>query len=437
MRKMQRDRIVTPAHRSARNRFFFLPVFLLGTSLAVTGCSKEASAVDQSRMPPKGWTTICLGRYLIDLPPGMELGAAAPEYYYRGGHLYNFRGFDGSGSGDASSYSGHWFAETHPIPLEWQQDPKNNPSFAWIRGNAKIRYTDIKAEEKQRGNQKDFKLTGPINTDFPLSYAYNAAGVIEAGFYSPIDQRGRMFSANTEDQGGTFEQAEAVVNKLFTRYRVRAATDIPADPGVCTPYGFFADPQGETESRYRIAVPLRSTTYPNLLFVLHIRPAAPGGPATVDDLPNPNRISLKDVDALMLAALSGVKRSFGPDKTQLAGQPARVLGREYHSNPRGGGAAYDVVAEAVGQAGALDKPAITLSMAAALPFVEQPPKEDPFEPGLMEPWIDQRPLLKGTTPPFEEGMKVFHQVLASMRPRPGAIAATAGAAASEPSTPSK
>jgi hypothetical protein len=170
---------------------------------------------------------------------------------------------------------------------------------------------------------------------------------------------------------------------------------------------------------------MRSTEYPNLLFVLTIHPRGPRDPKSTDEVPNPNEIRVKDINAAVLSALSGVKRSFGPEKVQFAGQTGRLIGREYNEHAEGGGAAYELEAMVVGEPGSHEKPAITLSMAAALPFVEpKQPNRDPFNNTII-PWEDPRPLLKGTSPPpFEVGMKVFHQVLDSLRPRPGATANT-------------
>ena len=83
-------------------------------------------------------------------------------------------------------------------------------------------------------------------------------------------------------------------------------------------------------------------------------------------------------------------------------------------------AAYEIQADTVGVQGQADKPAITIKLAAALP------DPDPYPPPVREKVFGEekityykpaRPALKGVkTPPFDEAMAYFKQVLASVRP---------------------
>lgn len=434
-----------------------LPLLMLSLSvgLITTGCTKEIPNVAKTHPVPPGWTTVCLGRHLVDLPPDVQLGGAPPKFSYQTGHIYDFQGFEGSSGRRGVKYGDILVGETHPIPLEWRDDPQNNPSFAWIEGHAKIKRDRIRKSQLADKDKRSARLIAPIETNVPNSYAFNVGGEVEAGFYLPRDQRARLFSIDTfpdafrsrlhqaqwahlpdsgfapgevtrlmaeEEKLGSHKRAKATVDNIFARYRPRVATDIPMEPGVCTPYGFFTEASGMTEPNYRVTVPLRSTAYPSLLFVLQIETPEPNAPKSIDDVPNPNEILLKDINLAVLAAVSGVKRSFGPDKVQFADQTGRVIGREYHPTETGGGAAYEVEAQVVGEPGSHDKPTITFSMAAALPFVE-PKEPERDSDNKIIPWKDPRPLLKGTSPPpLDVGMQVFYQVLGSLRPRAGAAA---------------
>jgi hypothetical protein len=111
----------------------------------------------------------------------------------------------------------------------------------------------------------------------------------------------------------------------------------------------------------------------------------------------------------------------GPEKITIAGQPGRLIAREYHHNgtldTSGSGAAYEFQAEVVGVPGQIDKPAITIKLAAALPdpFPYPPPVKGGF--GKIHHYKPSRPALKGVkTPPFDEAMAYFKQVVASVRP---------------------
>ena len=115
-----------------------------------------------------------------------------------------------------------------------------------------------------------------------------------------------------------------------------------------------------------------------------------------------------------LAALGQIKRTYGPKRIEMAGQTGgRLYGREYHNKgyleENGPATAYEFEAEVMGVPGQTDRPHIKLQMGAALADAPDLPKgQEPI-----------RPALKGQVPPsFEEGLKIFEEVVKSVRLRP-------------------
>jgi hypothetical protein len=128
----------------------------------------------------------------------------------------------------------------------------------------------------------------------------------------------------------------------------------------------------------------------------------------------------------------GVKGNYGPLAVNILGTPGRSVGFEYGPNCsrtscRPVDQAYEFEAETFGELGRPDQPNLTLYMiAAASDDYKLKRTPQPDEPSYNTP---SRPALSGhVPPPFEEGTKIFEQVLGSIRLRPGAIATPGGAA---------
>ena len=159
----------------------------------------------------------------------------------------------------------------------------------------------------------------------------------------------------------------------------------------------------------------------NLVFILIVDSANPNRPRNAMEQENPNVVTTKDLQNLKgmaaagaLAALGQIKRTYGPKRIEMAGQTGgRLYGREYHNKgyleENGPATAYEFEAEVMGVPGQTDRPHIKLQMGAALADAPDLPKgQEPI-----------RPALKGQVPPsFEEGLKIFEEVVKSVRLRP-------------------
>lgn len=363
------------------------------------------------------WSSICLGALALDLPNPVAMADASTNHY-------SGYGFDPGIMGAATARQ-RWVSvalqETSEASLQDLQDIRDLVAFN--NTNATRRAREIEPHRVDRSGEASLGVKG--------AYGFNLGGAFDIGYFDPFDKRIRLFEGSTEkgDQA-TVKDIQVKYKELRTLYRARLPETVPTEPGICTPFGFFKDPPSGPVMDYSIDVPVRSLKYPSLIFFVTIRPADENAPKDVKDLPDPNHVTMDDIKSLKgmgavgaLAAFGGIKRTVGPEPVILAGQPGRLLAREYHHKDSlttsSSGAAYEMQADVVGVQGRRDMPAITIKMAAALPDPDPlpPPTQGSF--GEVHHYKPKRPALKGVkTPPFEEGMAYFKQVLASVRPLP-------------------
>lgn len=382
---------------------------LLVTSLSA--CGQDVKA------PPTyvklgGWSSICLAQAAIDLPNEVMLAAGGPRP--TGNYGFDSIGIQGAGT-NWQSINRTEILETIPAAPQDFQIIRDSASFTNIDGRI-IRYKEAK-----------------LDTD--LAYATVRHG-FNIGYFDPTDRRIRLFAGGSGNgKKTTVEDAKAKYQELRRIYTARKPTDLPTEPGICTPYGFFRETTASPVTSYDVDVAVRSLKYPNLIIFVHIRPPEPTAPKSLNDLRDPNNITVDDIKSIKgmgaiaaIAALGNIKKIHGPEKFSIAGQPARLSAREYHhegtldTTGAGSGAAYEIQAETVGVQGRPDMPAITIKLAAALPdpFPYPPPvRRMSFGEEKIEYYKPSRPALKGVkTPPFDEAMAYFKQVLASVRPLP-------------------
>lgn len=385
---------------------------LLITSLSACG---QASKSTSSYVKATGWTSICLARIGLNLPDSVlvaDPGAAHP----------NGGGFEGiAGTFTASPLINKIsIEETGPTTLQTFEEFRDLASFNNRNGRI-IKYA-----------------AAPTGSKF--AYAFHSRhGGFRVGYFDPSDTRIRTFvgglPVNKPEGEYTVEDLSAYYQELRHLYTARKPTDLPTQPGICTPYGFFKEPTSGPVSNYNIDIAVRSLKYPSLIIFVHIRPPEPNAPKTLEELRDPNNITADDLKSIKgmgaiaaIAALGNIKKMHEPQKITIAGQPGRLSAREYHHkgtlDTAGSlsGAAYEIQADAVGVQGKPDMPAITIKLAAALPdpFPYPPPvRRMSFGEEKIDYYKPARPVLKGVkTPPFDEAMAYFKQVLASVRPLP-------------------
>ena len=379
----------------------------------LSACGQDART-EPIYVKSDGWDSICLARMVMDMPPQVEVAAA--NAVHSSGY-----GFDPELMGAATSGQ-FWnhidIQETKPALMEDFQDIRDSASFRNSVG------VITKYKEAALGSK------------YAYGFHLKPSG-FDIGYIDPEDKRIRLFKGglpgDKPDGAYTAHDVSAYYQEIRRIYTARKPTDIPAYPGICSPYGFFKDPASGPVANYDIDVAVRSLKYPNLIIFVHIRPPEPTAPKSLDELRDPNNITVDDLKSIKgigaigaILALGNVKRLHDPQKLTIAGQPARLSAREYHHKGTldtagsASGAAYEMQADTVGVQGQADMPAITIKLAAALPdpFPYPPPvHEMVWGEEKITYYKPSRPALKGVkTPPFDEAMVYFKQVLASVRP---------------------
>jgi hypothetical protein len=415
-------------------------VFLL--SCSKNGQSQERYATDYAR--PADWKTVCIGRFLIDLPQSAQLGATDTKYKA----IYGFKGINTGNAGGRLHYGDVQIRET--IPATKADLERIHMAARAEAGSPEVykkllraRQEDVKyildrmasssAEEaggykNELQDRKDAvaevifnsKTSGEAKIGDPNGFAVRFGSAYGLGFFDPRDQRIRTFRTESfASKKDTVDVVAEEYRRIHESYHTRSPTDIPTTPGFCTYYGFIDEPV-QAEANVQMRVPIQIKQYPNLILSLDIEPTEPDAPKSIQKFPN------MDAGRNVLDKI-GVKRTHGPKAEQILGTPGRSYAQEYGDNCsstscRPADQAYDMEARTFGEAGRVDRPRLILHMTAAAS--DDYKLKRPAEPKGYN--VPDRPSLSGhVPPPFEVGQEIFTQVLRSIRVRPGAIAGQA------------
>lgn len=391
---------------------------------------------------PAGWQTICLDRFLIDLPASVELGATKEKF--KG--AYSLDGIQDIG-GDGLTWNKvaigetvpsspigfkkvhddanarrtsaerylEWFQEQEKLIQEQTQDTQQGTAEEISAAKARL----AKSKKSLEASRYSYKVSGKAVLGESQAFAFRRGFEYSVGYMDSDDKRIRTFEGAITQRQMESPEAAAFEYRHFTRiYHRRAPTDIPTTPGFCTAFGLIdevAGPEPETS----LEIPFRSLKYPNLIFSLVVVPADTSSKKNIQQLPNMNA---EHADLHLI----GVVDHFGPVALSILGSPGRSVGFAYGPNCsktscRPADQAYEIEAETFGDPGRSSQPHLKLHMIAATSDdykLKRPPS--PGEPSYNTP---SRPGLSGQVPPsYEEGKKIFEQVLRSIRLRPGAIA---------------
>jgi len=417
-------------------------VAVFAFSVPMTACSQSSVSGNQPRQP------VCLDRLLMDLPATVEVGAS--NVVYQGG--YNFPGVTSIGA-KGVRWNGITLDETHVTDVHgyetihlqaisklWDESSynatlraKNKELRIWVEqlnnGTKEEQESTNEFVEKTKKaiaeTHRLYKVSGSFNVTADNTFIVRDDDAFKIGYLDPTDYRVRYFEGQLSAAEIAIDSPEAAAQefeRLRRIYHRRDITDIPTGPGYCTAHGFIDEPADyKPQVGDSLNLPFRSLKYPNLVFILIIERPYANAPRNAMEQENPNVVTTKDIQNLKgmaaigaLAALGQIKRTYGPKRIEMAGQTGgRLYGREYHNKgyleENGPATAYEFEAEVMGEPGRTDRPHIKLQMGAAL-------ADAPDLPAGQEPI---RPALKGHVPPsFEEGLKIFEEVVKSVRLRP-------------------
>jgi hypothetical protein len=419
-------------------------VTLIGIA-STAGCGESSAGLSVKPVAQDGWSTFCMGRLLVSLPPSAELAAGEVKF----NDAYGFAGIENVQTWGRSRWGNAEFSESVPTDSARLQKVFSEAK-AGLRSGDSNKHAILEARkdvDRWRGKvaksepgksaelfkeilaSKEQLLKELTTESTAVGVATSVSNVefavrpydseFAVGFWDPKDQRIRTVKG--ELQSLEPKGPDAAANELRrwrTIYTARIPSEIPAKPGFCSSFGFF-DESKEIDAKAKAKIPFRLKEHPNLLFFLSTEPASEDGPANILDLPD-MAIGRAQLD------LIGVKARHGADKVKILGSPGRVYAQEYGPNCaskddcRPADQAYEIHAETFGEAGRLDRPHLILYMVAATSD-EYKAKRKPV-PGNPRYNTPERPALKGhVPPPYKVGREIFDQVLRSIRIRPGAI----------------
>lgn len=366
--------------------------------------------------PPKDWRNECVGRLQVKVPPPLYFGEALPEFVPHGNGTYHVAGKKGFGSGTVSVAS---------VKLLEASAIKKFDDFGYVDRRAEAHFEDfIGGSMSQSESDRRAAITAHQSWRESRSFIWRAGKKFDFGIYVPADKRPRMLHGEMSGDGSP-AQAKAVIDALWPRYRVRTPGQMPTDPGICTPYGFFADPKGVTERDYALDLPLRDGRHSNLLLQLTIktRDAQATGEAAqrIDDVPTPweredarskeerdkcrpqQGTASRDIFGCLFAGTKAIKRHRDVEYLTLAdGQRARLLVVEYVPSLHGV-AQYEVILQTLGVTDSATQPTIEVNAMGI-------PKETTIEG------------MHGKKPPdIDEAVKLVRTIAGSLQLRPGAI----------------
>jgi hypothetical protein len=393
--------------------------------VALNACNAKSDSVDAAAfVPPKHWRSECAGRLHLQIPSPPYFGEALPEFVPHGNGTYHLAGKKGFGTSTASVAS---LKLLEASPIEKIDD------FSFVDGKAEAHF-EINVI-RQGGSADERAQRAAITTHHPWrepsSFIWRAGKKFDFGIYLPADKRPRMLHGQMSGEGSP-AQAKAVIDTLWPRYQVRAPGQMPTAPGICTPYGFFADPKGVTERDYALDLSFRDARHSNLLLQLAIetRNAKTAGAPTnsvqrIEDLQTPwetedarskeerekcrpqQGTASRDLFGCMFAGTKAIKRHREVEYLTLAdGQRARLLVVEYVPSLHGL-AQYEVTVETLGVPDSATQPRIAVSALGI-------PKETTIDG------------MRGKEPPeIDDAVALVRTIAASVRLRPGAVDAAA------------
>ncbi len=417
---------------------------ILSVSVFVSGCSEASEApvkMASSYVPMAGWSTVCIDRILIDLPAMVEMGATEPEF----DGAYGFQGVRDIGGGGIEWGKTKIF-ESHPTDrrglkkvsvkasalvasperyqalLRAKKEDIEYDTKQTLRGTAEeiaaAKSRLAKSNKELEDSYYGLKVSGQAKLSEDHAFAVRRGDLYSVGYIDAADKRVRKFDgAITRLDVQSPDAAALELREIQQLYRPRLPTEIPTGSGYCTAHGFINE-ASKSMLDSQLSLPFRSLKYPNLFFTLTVMPAFAGKQENIQKLPN------MDADRAILHEI-GIKRDYGPIATTILDAPARSYGHEYGPNCskescRPADQAYEFESQTFGEPGNPKKPRVTLHMIAATSD-DYKLKNRPF-PGDPSYNTPDRPALSGRVPPsYEEGKRIFEQVLHSIRLRPGAI----------------
>lgn len=401
-----------------------LPVLSVVLTLGACAADEEEHRTLAPYAPRTAWVTECLGRYVVDVPDPINLGAARAKHSgIRGQHNVYGSGERNDPAGGSVNLVQLDFLESVPL--------RKTEQFRDVWGYAEAAYEiDVirdggPIEERPRRAKETQRHPLPNN-----AFIWRHKNTVDFGILLEVDMRARMLQGPLSGEG-SLSQARAVIDHIWPRYRPRKPGEIPKEPGICTPYGFLADPADSTERDHDISLAFRHPSNPNLVIRVDSETRNPQTQGVlfsdlgIKERPTPwdqdrerarksseqcrtqQGTASRDLFGCTFAGARDIRRWREVQYFQLPdGQTARLLAYEHYTGLNGD-LAYTVALETAGERDAPNAPALRISASGYAATSERPSMA-----GREPPWI-------------EDAIRDVLRVAASLRPRTGAIRAGA------------
>jgi hypothetical protein len=423
-------------------------IWALALWVVLSGCSAKGKeiaveAVDTSK--PQGWQTECVGRWLVDVPAPIDLGAS----YFTTGSYPEFFDYTPATLRESTRSRGQvklgpvGFSESVrlmglAVPEVFvDSDPASRKTL-----NA-LQYTALMASEyAYRGLHRPDEGFRRLRSEDAFG-AWVARGEFQVFMSLPEDSRGRFYwrdSSQIKVEPPLPDQrrdppvfpvdeplAREVLNKLVPRYTIRQPGHIPKAPGICTPHGFFADPADGTAQDSRVSVSFTDPRYANLALHVEImtrmphtetatiptedirKAITPWGAAEEIARDHKARCRSQNTSSNSLfgpcafAGATGIDSHWEVQYLKLAnGQEARAMAITYPGSINEY-KVYEAIVETAGKKGSVTEPRIVVTVEGF---------------GRLS---DEKAFRGKEPPPLQEAFKLAVTLAKSLRPRPQAI----------------
>lgn len=396
-----------------------------------TGCTNGqggSAAEPKPYVRPAGWATECVGRYQFDAPAPIRVGQMLPEWEPEGKMRYRLGPAAGRFGGGNVDISGLRMFESEPFA------PDRSFGYVDRRADAYFEIRVIRDGGPSEARAERARTTQRYALRWPTSFVWRSDEDLDFGVLMPEDRRARMIHGYPADKREfpnniSGDKARDMFEALWTRFKVRAPGEIPSQPGLCTPFGFFTDPPGVAEQNTHFGITFLPQGYQNLVMGVTVATlqASPGEPhpderpidqqetpwekedrrvieAKANCKQDPATTASRDLFGCTLAGTRDITGHRDVEYIELGdGRKARLLVIKYFALINEG-TVFDVTAETSGKIGSVTEPKV---LVYAVGFSG---KAD-------------APAFKGKQPPeIDEVVALVKTVARSARLRPGAIA---------------
>lgn len=125
--------------------------------------------------------------------------------------------------------------------------------------------------QQAKSRVPEYQANEIVNLDLSDSFAYQDHKDAVRLYLYRADRIFRFFRPSRHEE--TREQVVDAVRDVVSRFRPRALYEVPAEPGVCLPYAFFAD---DGHGIYFVRTPLRYADSPGVIYTIDTGPVGDG-----------------------------------------------------------------------------------------------------------------------------------------------------------------